>query len=142
MKLVRYNNFEPNYPSSFSGLLDKFFNESVNAEANKFTPSVDISEDENSYELELAIPGVKKEDFKINLVDGKLTISGERKRKEKKEGKNYHSVQSQYGSFSKSFFLPEDVSHEKIEAKYEDGVLQVLIPKTEKKVVKSTIEVK
>ncbi|UCS93936.1 Hsp20/alpha crystallin family protein [Echinicola marina] len=142
MKLVRYNNFEPNYPTSFSGLLDRVFNESVNAEANRFTPSVDISEDENSYELELAIPGVKKEDFKIDLVDGKLTISGERKHKEKKEGKNYHSVQSQYGSFSKSFFLPDDVSFDEIAAKYEDGVLHVLIPKKEKKVVKSTIEVK
>ncbi|WP_215224392.1 Hsp20/alpha crystallin family protein [Echinicola shivajiensis] len=142
MKLVRYNNFEPNYPSSFSGLLDKFFNESVNAEASRFIPSVDISEDGNNYELELSIPGVKKEDFNISLEDGKLTISGERKHKEKKEGKNYHSVQSQYGSFSKSFFLPDDVSPEKIEAKYEDGILHVLIPKTEKKVVKSTIEVK
>ncbi|WP_200974544.1 Hsp20/alpha crystallin family protein [Echinicola sp. 20G] len=142
MKLVRYNNFEPNYPSSFSGLLDKFFNDSLNGNVQKFSPSVDVSEDENAYELELAIPGVKKEDFKIDLLDGKLTISGERKQKETKEGKNYHTVQTQYGSFSRSFFLPEDVSHESIEAKYEDGILKVVLPKSEKKVLKSSIQVK
>jgi len=142
MKLVRYNNFEPNYPSTFSGLLDKFFNDSVGGELHKFTPSVDISEDENNYELELSIPGVKKEDFKIDLLDGKLTISGERKQKEEKDGKNYHTLQTQYGAFSKSFFLPDDVSQDKIEAKYEDGILHVVLPKSEKKILKSSIQVK
>ncbi|GGZ23500.1 heat-shock protein Hsp20 [Echinicola pacifica] len=142
MKLVRYNHLEPNYPSSFSGLLDKFFNESVQQAGPKFIPSVDISEDEKAYELELAVPGIKKEDFKIDLVDGKLTISGERKQKEAKEGKNYHAVQTQYGAFSKSFFLPEDVSPDTIEAVYEEGILKVSLPKTEKKVQKSSISVK
>ncbi|AGA76835.1 Hsp20/alpha crystallin family protein [Echinicola vietnamensis] len=142
MKLVRYNHLEPNYPSTFGGLLDKFFNDSINTNTQKFIPSVDISEDDKGYEVELSVPGVKKEDFNIDLVDGKLTISGERKSKETQEGKNYHTIQTQYGSFSRSFFLPEDVSPDKIEAKYEDGILKVTLPKSEKKVLKSSIEVK
>ncbi|QDH77958.1 Hsp20/alpha crystallin family protein [Echinicola soli] len=142
MKLVRYNQLEPNYPSTFSGVLDKFFNDSFQTGTQKFTPSVDISEDESNYEVELSVPGIKKEDFKIDLVDGKLIISGERKSKEAQEGKNYHTVQTQYGAFSRSFFLPEDVSPDKIEAKYEDGILKVTLPKSEKKVLKSSIEVK
>ncbi|AWW30273.1 Hsp20/alpha crystallin family protein [Echinicola strongylocentroti] len=142
MKLVRYNQLEPNYPSTFSGLLDKFFNDSLQTSAQKFTPAVDISEDESHYEVELSVPGIKREDFKIDLVDGKLIISGERKSKEAQEGKNYHTVQTQHGAFSRSFFLPEDVSTDNIEAKYEDGILKVTLPKSEKKVLKSSIEVK
>jgi HSP20 family protein len=71
-----------------------------------------------------------------------LTISGERRIEEKKEGKNFHSVETQYGSFRRSFFIPEDVLEDKTEATYEDGVLKLILPKKEKRVNKSTIEVK
>ena len=142
MKLIRYNQLDPQVPASFSGMLDRFFSDSMSAALKQFTPAVDISEDEKSYAIHLAVPGVKKSDFKINLIDGKLTVSGERKMEEKKEGKNYHSIETQFGNFSRSFFLPEDVLTDQIEASYENGMLILTLPKREKKVAKATIEVK
>ncbi len=142
MKLVRYNQLDTQVPASFSGMLDRFFNDSFGAALKQFNPAVDIAEDEKAYEIHVAVPGVKKSDFKIELADGKLTISGERKMEEKKEGKNFHSVETQYGSFRRSFFIPEDVIEDKTEATYEDGVLKLVLPKKEKKVNKATIEVK
>jgi HSP20 family protein len=142
MKLVRYNQLDPQVPASFSGMLDRFFNDSFGAALKQFNPAVDIAEDEKSYEIHVAVPGVKKQDFKIDLIDGKLTISGERKMEEKKEGKNFHSLETQYGSFSRSFFVPEDVKADQVEATYEDGLLKLTLPKKEKKVSKASIEVK
>jgi HSP20 family protein len=142
MKLVKYNQLDPQVPASFSGMLDRFFSDSLGAAFKQFNPAVDIAEDEKSYEIHVAVPGVKKQDFKIDLVDGKLTISGERKLEEKKEGKNFHSLETQYGSFSRSFFIPEDVKEDQVEATYEDGLLKITLPKKEKKVSKAAIEVK
>lgn len=142
MKLVRYNQLDPQVPASFIGMLDRFFNDSFGAALKQFNPAVDIAEDEKSYEIHVAVPGVKKQDFKIDLIDGKLTISGERKMEEKKEGKNFHSLETQYGSFSRSFFIPEDVKADQVEATYEDGLLKLTLPKKEKKVSKASIEVK
>ncbi len=142
MKLVKYNHFDPQIPASFSGMLDRFFTDSMSAALKQFTPAVDITEDEKSYTIQLAVPGVKKSDFKINLIDGKLTVSGERKMEEKREGKTYHSVETQFGSFSRSFFLPEDVLTDQIEASYENGILILNLPKREKKLAKAVIEVK
>lgn len=143
MKLVRYNQLDPAYPSTFSGIIDKLFNESFgNGEMRRFNPAVDISEDDQSFEIQVAVPGMKKKDFHVDLTEGRLTISGERRIEEKKEGKNYHSIETQYGAFSRSFYLPDQVVSEKIEATYEDGVLKITLPKAEKKVLKSAIEVK
>lgn len=142
MKLAKYNQLDPQVPASFSGMLDRFFNDSFGVALKQFNPAVDIAEDEKSYEIHVAVPGVKKQDFKIDLVDGKLTISGERKMEEKKDGKNYHSLETQYGSFSRSFFIPEDVKEDKVEATYEDGLLKLTLPKNEKKISKASIEVK
>jgi HSP20 family protein len=142
MKLVRFNQAEPHFPNTFSGMLDKFFNENMGDSLKKFNPAVDIAEDERSYEIQLSVPGVKKEDFNVELAEGKLTISGERKMEEKKEGKNFHSIETQYGSFSRSFFVPEDILAQEVNATYENGLLKVVLPKKEKKVEKASIEVK
>ncbi len=142
MKLKTYNQLDPAYPSSFSSVLDKFFNDSFGAVAKPFNPAVDIAEDEQSYEIHVAVPGVEKKDFNVELNDGKLTISGERKMESEKSGKNFRSVESQYGLFSRSFFLPEDVKSDQIEATYAAGLLKVVIPKREKAILKSAIEVK
>ncbi|MBW3469972.1 Hsp20/alpha crystallin family protein [Arthrospiribacter ruber] len=142
MKLARYNNLDTQYPTSFSSMLDRFFNDSIGQSVKQFTPAVDISEDQEKYDIQVSVPGMKKSDFNLELVDGRLIISGERKMEEKKEGKNFHSVETHYGSFSRSFYLPEDVETDKISAKYEDGLLKLVLPKAEKKNNKATIEVK
>ncbi len=142
MKLVRHNQLENQSPATFSAVLDRLFSESIGATLRQFNPAVDIAEDEKAYEIQLALPGMKKSEIKIDLVDRRLTVSGERKREEKKEGKNFHSVETQYGSFKKSFYVPEDVMEESVEARYEDGLLSLVLPKKEKKTSKATIEVK
>lgn len=142
MKLSKYNRLDPLFPSDFGGLVERLFNESLGNENRRFNPAVDISEDEEQFEIQVAVPGMKKQDFHVDLTDGRLTISGERKIEEKKEGKNYHSLETQYGSFSRAFYVPDNVNPEKIQAVYEDGILKIFLPKAEKKVNKASIEVK
>jgi len=100
---------------------------------NDFVPSVNTREDEKSYVIELDLPGIKKEDIEITTEDNVLTISGERKRKEEVQEEDYYKMESVYGTFSRSFTLPEKVDVEKIKAEAKDGVLEVVIPKVEEK---------
>ena len=88
-------------PTSFSNLVDRFFNESLTRSGGStFVPKVDILEKDQAFELHVAAPGMNKEDFKIDLKDNYLTISGERKFTNEKKDKNFHSVETQYGAFS------------------------------------------
>lgn len=141
MSIIRYN---PNdyVPATFSSLIDRFFNESLaRTGGSVFTPKVDVIETENAYEVQVAVPGLNKEDFKIEINDNYLTVSGERKLSNEKKDKNFHSIETQYGSFSRSFTLPENVDGTKINAKYNNGILELVIPKDEKKVLKQVIKV-
>lgn len=130
-------------------MIPKFFNTVFNeflpeaSDSRFFSPRVDILEDEKHFELHVSLPGMKKEDIKIDLKNDVLSISGERKlsRKEEKETR-YHLVETAYGSFSRSFNLPETVSKESISAEFKDGILQLVLPKTEPKDNSVKIEVK
>jgi len=94
-----------------------------------FTPTVNTREGEYAYHVEVDLPGVKKEDIHVDVKDDILTISGERKTKEEVNEKDYHKIESFYGSFHRSFTLPDNTDIENIEANSEDGVLEVVIPK-------------
>lgn len=141
MSIVRYNplDFEP---VSFSSLVDRFFNDSATRnDRNSFIPKADVIENEDSFELHISAPGLKKDDFSIELKDNVLTIGGERKFSNETKDKNFRSIETQYGSFSRAFTLPENVDASKINAKYNNGILEVIIPKDEKKALKTTIKV-
>ena len=142
---MRYNSALNNYaPTSFSNLIDRFFNDSLarsGGSAYSFVPRVDILEEEKSFEIHVAVPGMNKDEFKIDVNDNHLTISGERKLTNEKKENNFHAVETQYGTFSRSFSLPENVDANKISAKYVNGILEVTIPKDEKKTLKTTIKV-
>jgi len=97
-----------------------------------FTPAVNEKVDENGYHLEIDLPGVKKENIEISVNDGILTISGERKLERKEEKENYTRIESFFGRFERSFKLPADADADAIEAKYEDGVLKLYIPRRQK----------
>ena len=141
MNLIRYNSNDY-VPATFSSLVDRFFNDSIaRSGGSSFQPSVDIVENENAYELHLAVPGVTNEDFQIEVKDNLLTISGERKFADEKKEKNYRSIETHFGSFSRTFSLPENVDGEKINARYNNGILEVSVPKDEKKALKTTIKV-
>jgi len=104
------------------------------AEANSTVPAVNIRETDNAYEVEMAAPGMKKDDFKIELENNMLTISSEKSEERQEDGKDKYSRREfSYESFQRSFNLPKEVVDEdKIEAHYKEGVLQLTIPKKEK----------
>src|SRR6185436_11781023 len=91
-----------------------------------------ISEDAKEYLIKAELPEVKKEDVKITMEDGTLTISGDRKYEKAENGKKYHRVERAYGSFGRSFSLPDDASPGKVTAEFKDGVLTVYLVKDEK----------
>lgn len=143
MTLIKYNPKDYR-PTTFSNFIDRFFNDEFfgGRALTNFSPQVDIAETEKEFEIQFYVPGMKKEDITIDIHDDRLTVSGERKMENEKKEKNFHSVESHYGTFSRSFYLPENVNTEKVDASYKDGILHVVIPKDEKKIAKRTINIK
>lgn len=108
-------------------------------------PAVNIIENGNDYKLTLAAPGLKKDDFKIDINGNLLTISSEAEENKEEKDENYTRKEYNYSSFSRSFTLPDEVLKDKIEASYENGVLSVVLPKKEeakKAAISKKIEVK
>lgn len=95
-------------------------------------PSVDISETDTTYLIKGEIPGVKKEDVKVTVQNGLLTIQGERKLEKEEKDKKYHRIECSYGSFMRSFRIPEDADENRVKAEFKDGMLNVSLPKIEK----------
>jgi HSP20 family protein len=98
-----------------------------------WSPVVDITEDDHNYVIEAELPRVNKENVKVRVADGLLTISGDRefKREQQDGAKKYHRVERSYGRFVRTFRLPEDVDGDKVNADFKDGVLSVSLPKSE-----------
>jgi len=94
------------------------------------SPEMDIFEDGNDVVVKAEMPGMKKEDIEVNLTDDTVTVSGEKKKEEKVEKKDYYRVERSYGSFSRSFRLPKEVQSDKAKATFKDGVLEIRVPKT------------
>jgi HSP20 family protein len=94
-------------------------------------PSVNIREDEKFYNLELAVPGIDKKDLKIDINEDVLTVSSEASNESEENSDGYKRKEFSYSSFCRSFYIPENVNREKIEANYKDGVLTVGLPKQE-----------
>ena len=106
-----------------------------------WAPRVDIAETDKAFEIKAEIPEVNKEDVKVSVHNGVLTIQGERKQEKEEKGKRYHRIERYYGSFTRSFTLPDNVDETKISASFKDGVLNLQIQKTEEVKPKS-IEIK
>ena len=134
---------------NFENRLERFFNlpslsrngETEAMTVSQWSPLVDISEDANEYLVKAELPELKKEEVKVSVENGELTISGERKSEKEEKGKKFHRIERSYGSFLRSFTLPESVSGDKVSAEFKDGMLMVHLPKDEKAKPKS-IEVK
>jgi HSP20 family protein len=94
-------------------------------------PAVNISEHKNEYQVALAIPGMKKDDFKIDVDGNMLTISSEKEETREEKEKKFTRKEYNYSSFSRSFTLPEEINKENIEATYQDGVLNISLPRKE-----------
>lgn len=98
---------------------------------DNWLPAVDIGETPKEYTVEAELPGVKKEDVKIQVENGILTLSGERKSEQEDKDARFHRVERSYGAYSRSFSLPDDVVQDKITAESKDGVLIIRLPKTD-----------
>jgi HSP20 family protein len=143
MSLVRYET------SPISTLLDELdtiwssgFNQTGRELVNRMYPNVDIIESETGYRITADLPGLAKEDVKVHVEDGVLTISGEKKTEAEKRDKNrYYHFERSYGKFSRSFSLPDHTDNANIDARFNNGVLEIALKKTEEAKPKA-IEVK
>lgn len=129
MSLIKNNNTK--FPSLFTDLLeyDKFFgNDFFKGFENNF-PAANVIEGDKAYKIELAIPGFKKEDIKVNTENDVLTISAETKSEKENKDEKYTRKEFSYNSFTRSFQLPKTANSDKIEAKYEDGLLKLEVAK-------------
>ena len=100
-------------------------------EFEEISPTVDIFEEGHDIVMKAELPGMKKEDIEVNITDDIITLSGEKKKEEKIEKKNYHRLERSYGSFVRSFRLPTEVQTEQVKAQFKDGILEIRVPKTE-----------
>jgi HSP20 family protein len=116
----------------FPRYMRSFFEDANGSQTpSAYVPRVDISEDTNNIYVHAELPGMSKEDVKITLSEGILTLRGEKKHEEKKEDKNYYRIERRYGSFARQFTLPENVKDEDVHANFNNGVLEITIPKSE-----------
>ncbi|MBS1903307.1 MAG: Hsp20/alpha crystallin family protein [Bacteroidetes bacterium] len=101
------------------------------APTGSYVPRVNISEDAQNIYVAAELPGMTKEDVKITVTEGVLTIRGEKKSEAKQEGRNYHRIERRFGEFVRQFTLPDNVQEENVHASFKDGVLEVVVPKKE-----------
>lgn len=128
--------FENMWSRPFSLLTPLWHGASI-AEREEISPSVDIFEEGNDLVVKADLPGVRKEGLDVNIAENYLTISGEKKKEEKVERENYYRFERSYGSFTRRFELPEGLDTDKAKAHFENGVLEVRIPKSEEAVKKA-----
>lgn len=124
---ITRKSFRPFYMSNLFD--DDFFPVFQNRSSS--LPAVNIREDEKRYSLELAVPGMERKDLKIDINEDVLTISSESKNEKEEEKNGYKRREFSYSSFCRSFYIPENVNRDKIEASYKDGILTVGLPKQE-----------
>ena len=138
MTLIRYNDLFPRFfDDNFTKEVDQWFGNGQQRQAS--VPAVNVKEEADAYQVEVAVPGMKKEDFKVELDHDLLKISAhqEDKKEEKDEAGKYTRREFRYQSFERSFRLPKNqVNGDKIEARYEDGILHLHLPKREEAKVK------
>lgn len=140
MLLTRFDPFKDF--ANMQRVLNNYVPANDDISISSFAPKVNTREGEFAYHIELDLPGIKKEDVRIDLDDNKLTITGERKLKEGIKEEEYYKVETSFGKFQRIFSLPENVDVENINAVSSDGILEITIPKLEKNKNTKQIEIK
>ena len=138
MNLIRWtpqknlNNFRHEFEDLFNSYgLDKFFKNDEERLASTWSPAIDVLENKDNYVIEAELPGIDKKDVKIDITDDLLTIKGEKQTSKNQDSNNYYCTERVYGSFYRSFKLPNNVDGQNIKAEYKNGILKLSIPKTE-----------
>ncbi len=134
MSLVKWSPFGE--LEDIQSRLNRFLNDALPARTDNgtffadWTPPVDIEETDKEYLIKAELPDIKKEDVKVETLDGVLTIEGERKHEKEEKGKKFYKVERSYGKFVRQFALPSEVDAAKIQAEFKDGMLNIHLPKT------------
>jgi HSP20 family protein len=133
--------------NTWPGLVDEFFNGEwfptfFDQDMHQSIPAVNIAENKDAYRIEVAAPGLNKEDFRINLENNVLTISSEKEEKKEDKEERFMRKEFSYYTFKRSFTLPSTINSENIQASHQDGVLQVIVPKREEAKEKPAREIK
>jgi HSP20 family protein len=111
-------------------LMEQFFSEEDGGEGMQlFSPHTNIAETENEYEVTVDLPGMKPDEFNVELKENQLWITGRRNREKEEKGKTFHRIERQYGEFRRAIPFPEAVDSEKVDAEYKDGILRVKVAK-------------
>jgi len=134
MTLIKWQPKPMNVFDDMDTMIHSFFNTDWNfpvRDTRNWSPAVDVKETDNSFILTSDIPGLTKKDIKVNVANGKLSISGERTYETDQENDNYHYRERRFGTFDRSFKLPDTVDEEKISASFKNGILNVALPKHE-----------
>lgn len=139
MAIIRWHQKNP-----LSDIVSNFFDADYNDFFGKraYDPSANIIEKAEGFELEIAAPGLQRDDFKIDLENTILTVSSEMEDAKREEGKNYTRKEFYYGSFARSFTLPKSVDTDKIKAEYKDGILRIELPKRAEAKLEAKKEIK
>ncbi|MEO1049169.1 MAG: Hsp20/alpha crystallin family protein [Bacteroidota bacterium] len=144
-RLVRHQRLFPEMPSMFSGFFDddNFFNRNFRDSMISTVPAANVFESDTAFQIELAVPGMTKEDFNVNIENGSLIVSAESKQEVEEKEDQATRKEFSYSAFTRTFVMPESVNTEKIKAKYEDGLLKLTLPKREeaKQVPKRQIDI-
>jgi HSP20 family protein len=133
MSLIKWNNPVDVMPG-FSSLIDNFFGRDISdylGDASGSVPAVNVKETKDNFTLEVAAPGMEKEDFEVKFDHNVLTVSGKKEMKKEEKEEKYSRREFRYTSFQRSFHMPEAVNTENIEAHYKDGILMITVPKKE-----------
>lgn len=133
--------FDRSFRRLFEDFLDVPKDWEFPVRGDEWSPSVDISETPQQYDIRAEVPGIKKEDVKVSLNNNVLTISGEKKSESEVKDKKVHRCESYYGSFQRSFVLPDSIASDKASAAFKDGILTVTVPKSEQAKEK-TVDIK
>lgn len=142
MAILKYSQPETDiFGKRFSDIMDEFFNDAVATRQGSFSPKINISENEKQFMIDVEVPGMEKKDIGVSLENRQLTISGERKIENEENGTRYHRVETHFGSFSRSFRLPDSVDESSIDAQYSNGILSITIDKSEEQ-MKRQISIK
>ena len=135
MELARWNPFRE--LEDMQGRLNRLFGEPSFARTGEngmsfsgWSPAVDVQETDKEYLIKADLPDVKKEDVKVELLDGTLTIEGERQQEKEEKGKKFHKIEREYGKFLRRFAMPSEVDASKVQADFKNGVLNVHLPKS------------
>lgn len=131
MNLIKFDPFAPVRKGFNDDFFTRSFADLVGSDFAMNVPSVNVTKSENGFNIELAAPGLNKDDFNINVEKDRLTVSSEKKHEEEVNEDSYTRREFNYSSFSRSFYLPKSIDREAIEASYENGVLKLTLPKKE-----------